>query len=136
MKIRTWDDVGEALAEIAEREADIIQAKATADEAKASVADLVPMVEEFVREHEAELQERALALPTGRVWLRKATRLGLIGRTSWKKVLAALIEGKRLNLVRTKREVDKEALDQLSDERLEELRVKRITEDVFGYETA
>jgi len=136
MKIKSWEDVDFTLTEIANQEATIVLGKSMADEAKAEIAELVPMVEEFVREHEADLQERALALPSGRVWLRKATRLGLIGRISWKKVLAALIEGKRLNLVRTKREVDKEALDQLSDERLGELRVRRITEDVFGYETA
>jgi hypothetical protein len=135
MKIRSWDDADRALAEIADQRGVIAQAKADADDAKAAIAEIVPHIEAYVREHEAELLERSRALPSGRVWLRKATHLGLIGRWSWKKVLTTLIEAKRWTLVRTERGVDKEALEQLSDEQLAELRVKRVTEDVFGYET-
>jgi phage host-nuclease inhibitor protein Gam len=134
MKIKSWDDVDLALAEIAEQQGAIAQAKSDVDEAKEAIADLEPEIESFVREHEEDLLERSRAFENGRVWLRKAKRLGLIGRWSWRKVLDGLIEAKRRTLIRTKREVDKEALEQLTDDQLAELRVKRVTEDVFGYE--
>jgi len=134
MKIKSWDDVDAALAEIAEHQGAIAQAKADADEAKDAIAEVEPEIESFVREHEEDLLERSRAFENGRVWLRKATRLGLVGRWSWRKVLDGLIEAKRRALIRTKREVDKEALDQLTDDQLAELRVKRVTDDVFGYE--
>ncbi len=136
MKIRNWDDVDAALVEIAEREGEIAQAKADADKAKAVIAKLEPRIEEWVRDHEEDLLERTLAVESGRVWLRKATHLETVGRWSWKKVTDALVDAKRWTLVSTKRTVDKEALEQLTDERLAELKVKRVTEDVFGYETA
>ena len=132
--IRSWDDVNEALAQIARLNGDIAQAKADADDAKEAIGELEPAIEAYVRENEAELLERTRALDHGRVWLRKATRLKLIGRYTWKKVLDALVADKRRSLIRTKPEVDKEAIDQLSDEQLSELRVKRETRDVFGYE--
>lgn len=134
MKIKSWDDVNLALAEIAGCQAEIVEAKARADEAKAVVAELEPRIEAFVREHEDDMQERSLALDSGRVWLRKATHLETVGRWSWRKVCDALVEAKRWTLVSTKRSVDKEALEQLTDERLAELKVKRVEEDVFGYE--
>ena len=136
MKIKSWDDVDAALAEIAKHEGAIAQAKADADEAKTVIANLGPRIEEWVRDHEADLLERTLALTSGRVWLRKATHLETIGRSSWRKVTDALVEAKRWTLISTKRSADKEALEQLSDERLAELKIKRVTEDVFGYETA
>jgi len=136
MKIKSWEDVDTALAEIAEHEENIMQAKATVDEAKGEIAKIEPAIEEYVREHEAELQERTLALVSGRVWLHRATHLDPMGRVSWKRILTEFIEYKRFNLISTKRTVDKEALKQLSDDRLKDLGVKRVTEDVFGYETA
>jgi hypothetical protein len=134
MKIKSWDDVDAALAEIAAQQGEIAEAKARADEAKATIAELEPKIEEYVRENEPDLLERSRAVDHGRVWLRKATHLDLVGRWSWKKVLDQLIAAKRHNLIRRKPEVDKVALDELTDEALAELRVKRATEDVFGYE--
>ena len=136
MKIKSWEDVEGALACIAEHESQIAQGKAMVDDAKEEIAGIEPHLEEFVRDHAEDLQERSRALDSGRVWLRKASRLVLVGKTSWKKVLAALVDERRMNLVRIKREVDKEALDQLSDERLGELKIRRDTKDAFGYETA
>jgi hypothetical protein len=136
MKIKTWDDVDGALARIAELAGEIAEAKARADDAKAEIADIEPRIEDFTREHEADLLERSRAVDHGRVWLRKATALKTVGRTSWKRICDALVEDKRWTLIRKKYEVDKEALGELSDERLAELRVKRETSDTFGYEAA
>ena len=134
MKIRSWEDVDEALGVIAGHTEAIAEAKASIDEAKAEIADLEPRIEEWTREHEADLLERSLAVANGRVWLRKATHLETVGRRSWRKICEALVEAKRWTLVSTKRSVDKEALEQLPDEKLAELHVRRVTEDVFGYE--
>ncbi len=134
MKIKSWEDVDAALAEIATQQGIVAEAKAMADEAKTAIAELEPRIEEYVRENDADLLERSRAVDHGRVWLRQAGHLGLVGRWSWKKVLDQLVEAKRWTLIRTKREVDKEALEQLTEERLAEIRVKRVSEDVFGYE--
>ena len=136
MKIKSWEDVDAALDEIGEQEALIAMAKATVDDAKEQIKTIAPHIEQWVREHEEDLQERSRALPNGRVWLRKATRLALVGKASWKKVLALLLEGKRYSLIHVERSVDKEALKELPDERLAELKIKRDTTDAFGYETA
>ena len=134
MKITSWDDVDMALELIAEHQGAIAEAKAQADEAKDAIGELEPRIEDFVREHETDLLERSRAVTHGRVWLRRATRLVTVGRMSWKKVLDALVEAKRMSLVRRKYEVDKEALAELTDERLAELKVRRETADAFGYE--
>lgn len=135
MKIKGWDDVDAALAAIADHEGEIAEAKARADEAKEAIAEIEPALETFVRDHEGDLLERSRAVEHGRVWLRQATRLILAHRrTNWKKVADALIAAKRWALLHTERKPDKEALNQLSDERLAELGIKRDTRDVFGYE--
>ena len=133
MKIKSWDDVDAALAEIAKREAAIAEAKAQIDEEKASIKELEPGIEVWVREHETDMQERSLSLENGKVWLRKATHLHA---RSWQKVLDRLKEGKFWSCIRKKLEVDKEALETRSDEFLEQVGVRKKETDAFGYETA
>ena len=133
MKIKSWEDVDGALAEIAKRREAIAIAKARADTEREAIAELEPRIEAFVREHEDELQERSKSLPHGRVWLRSATRL--VAR-SWAKVLERLQEGNMWGCIRKKYEVDKEALEERTDSDLAEVGARRKTEDVFGYEVA
>jgi rubrerythrin len=133
MKIRSWEDVDGALAEIAKREAAIAESKAAIDEEKAAIKELEPAIEAFVREHEMDMQERSLSLENGKVWLRKSKHLHA---RSWQKVLERLKEGKVWTCIRKKFEVDKEALEGRSEEFLLEYGVRQKEEDAFGYETA
>jgi len=133
MKIKSWDDVDGALAEIARRQAIIAAAKGQIDEQRKAIAEIEPRMEAFVVEHEDELQERSKALAHGRVWLRRATSLTA---RSWAKVLEKLEAFGLTDCIRLKPEPNKEALGMLPDDRLKELGVKRTTEDVFGYEAA
>jgi phage host-nuclease inhibitor protein Gam len=131
MKIKSWDDVDMALAQIAAHKEAIAAAKGLVDERREKIGELEPRIEAFVREHEDELQERGKSLPHGRVWLRQATRL--VAR-SWARVLERLLEVGLDSLVRVKQEPDKDALTREPDEFLEKIGVKRKTEDAFGYE--
>jgi phage host-nuclease inhibitor protein Gam len=133
MKIRTWDDVDEALAAIAAHQVDIAHYKGTIDHLRAAVGELEPRIEAFVREHEDDLQERSKALAHGRVWLRQATRLAA---KSWAKVLDKILAGTDHQYIRTKYEPDKERLGELDDAALKAFGVTRKTEDVFGYEAS
>ena len=133
MKIKSWDDVDEALRQIAVRTGQIATCKGEIDRLREAIAELEPRIEAFVRAHEDELQERSKSLPHGRVWLRQATRL--VAR-SWAKVVEKLFSTEHEWCIRPKYEADKERLAELTDEQLKRYGVKRETTDTFGYEAS
>lgn len=133
MKIKSWDDVDMALAQIATHQEAIAACKASVDERRAKIAELEPRIEAFVREREDELQERSKSLPHGRVWMRQATRLVA---KSWAKVVDKLFGTAYEQCIRTKYEADKERLAELDDAVLKTFGVKRETSDAFGYEAS
>ena len=80
----------------------------------------------------AKLKSRALAF--GEIGFRASTKAVLLNRKwTWERVLGALKE-KALGCIRTKEEVDKEALRGLKPEDLEAVGVKLQKDDGFYYE--
>lgn len=133
MKIRSWDEADQALAEIAKRKEAIAVAKARADAERELIGEIEERLEAFVRDHEEDLQEKSKALPHGRVWLRWATRLTA---RSWAKVLENLLGQKELRFVRVDYEVNKDTLKDAGDAFLLQVGVRRKSGDAFGYETS
>lgn len=80
-----------------------------------------------------KLKSRALAF--GEIGFRASTKAALLNRKwTWERVLEAL-KGKELfKYIRTREEVDKDALRGLAPEKLEEVGVKLKKEDGFYYE--
>ena len=133
MKIRSWEDADQALAEIGKRREAIAVAKARADAERELIGEIEERLEAFVRDHEEDLQEKSKALPHGRVWLRWSTRLTA---RSWVKVLENLLAGKHLQYLRVEHEVNKEALNETGAAFLLQIGVRRKSGDAFGYETS
>ena len=146
MNIGSWDDVDKALLLIGEVERAIAREKATAEDYiakhKADLAnrirmpeatreELLAQVEVFVRAHEAEMDGRSMILVHGRVWLRKTSALTA---RSWKRVLAWLLENKKMEYVRVDHEVNKEALRGAPEKVLKACGARIKPEDAFGYE--
>jgi phage host-nuclease inhibitor protein Gam len=146
MKITGWDDVDKVLLEIAELERRIAERKAEAERivetTKAAAAaalepltrmhkDLLTYLEAFVREHESEMTGRSRALVHGRVWLRRVT---VLTARSWQRALDWLLDNKRMDYVRVKYEVNKEALESAPERTLQACGVRWKTKDAFGYE--
>ena len=133
MKIRSWEDADQALAEIAARKEDIAICRARADEEKGAIGELEERLEAWVRDNEEDLQEKSKALPHGKVWLRWSTRLTA---RSWAKVLENLLMGKHLQYLRVEHEVNKEALNETGAAFLLQIGVRRKSGDAFGYEVS
>ena len=77
---------------------------------------------------------RSVELAHGQFGFRRATSLKTLTKITWDMVLGKLRElGQG---VRTKEEVDKEALREWTDERLELVGVRRVETDAFWYEVA
>jgi len=133
MKIRSWEDADQALAEIAKRKEGIAVARARVDTEKREIESLEERLEIWVRDNEEDLQEKSKALPHGKVWLRWSTRLAA---RSWAKVLENLLAGKHLQYLRVEHEVNKDALKEVGDAFLLQIGVRRKSGDAFGYETS
>lgn len=133
MKIGSWEDADKALELIGQWREDIAYNKAETDRRKADIKQTEEILEEFVRQHETDLQERSKALTHGRVWLRQATRL--VAR-SWGAVIEKLREARSFSYLRIEYEIDKPSMQLADDAELAKYGVKRKTSDVFGYEVA
>jgi phage host-nuclease inhibitor protein Gam len=79
-------------------------------------------------------RKRSLELTFGVIGYRKATSLRLLAKHTWAMVLKRLQDLGLAEGVRTKQEVDKDALRTWPDERLETVGVKRETVDEFFVE--
>lgn len=90
----------------------------------------------YAEYHKPELfaQKKSLALTHGEIGYRLSSKLKLAAKQTWERVLGKLREADMRGYIRVKEEVDKEALRELSAERLALLGCKLCQEDVFYYE--
>lgn len=151
--IATLEDADAALAEIAEIdravEAAVAQLNADIDALKANTAEeTAPLLERkealgcglanFATLHKNDLfrEKRSIDRPFGRIGWRRSTALALLkgAARTWKEVLGRLRQYEFRDGIRTKEEVDKEALSAWPGERLELVGVARVERDEFYYE--
>lgn len=91
----------------------------------------------FGTQQKAELfteRKRSQELAFGIIGFRRATSLRLMAKRTWGRVLERLEALGFTSAIRTKREVDKPAMADWSDEQLETVGVKRETSDEFYIE--
>lgn len=112
-------------------------AKAQMEPLTASRKRLEDALAVFGTQKKAELfpeRKRSQELTFGLIGFRRATSLRLMAKRTWGSVLERLEALGFTSAVRTKREVDKPAMADWSDEQLETVGVKRETSDEFYIE--
>jgi phage host-nuclease inhibitor protein Gam len=149
--VNTLEEADAILAEIAARKRNIVLIKAGLEESvdalkKKAAAEIEPLVLEvkvleqiigrFAVAHRETLfaKVKSRMLFFGEIGFRASTKAALLNRTwTWERVLKALKES-ALGCVRTKEEVDKDALRGLKPEEMESVGVKLQKDDGFYYE--
>lgn len=103
---------------------------------KQDIAALEQAVLRYAEAHKTELftARKSLALSFGVIGYRASTKLKTLRKFTWERVLQTLRDKALPHLIRTKEEVDKEALKGLAPEALAELGVQAVQEDTFFYE--
>ncbi|MBF0481305.1 MAG: host-nuclease inhibitor Gam family protein [Desulfovibrionaceae bacterium] len=141
-----------ALAELAalKREQEAVKADANARidaikaEAKLKVAPIDARIKELeaamaafgvTRKEEVFKKRRSMPLVFGKIGFHKSVELKPMPKTTWEMVLEKIKELKIVGVIRIKESIDKEALKKLSDERLEQIGVRKVPKDDFYYET-
>lgn len=112
-------------------------AKAQLEPLTASRKRLEDALAVFGTQRKAELfpeKKRSQELTFGVIGFRRATGLRLMAKRTWGSVLERLEALNFTSAIRTKREVDKPAMADWSDEQLETVGVKRETADEFYIE--
>jgi phage host-nuclease inhibitor protein Gam len=147
MVISSWQEADAALASLAgarqaqariaaEAERQIAEVTTCATAAAAGHAEnekaILAGLEAFTKAHETELEGRSKRLPHGVVGLRKATKIALFRTVKF--VLDALKAEGLTNCIRTKEEIDKEALDKFSEADLKTFGCRRNETDNFYVE--
>jgi phage host-nuclease inhibitor protein Gam len=86
--------------------------------------------------HQDQLTGRSKQLTHGVVRLRAVTELKPLTKWTWAKVLDRLKELKRMDLIRIKEEVNKEAIidAKMDPTKMETIGVRHVTSDSFSYE--
>ena len=120
-------------------EVDAIKTRVAAETepARAEIAVLEQSIIRYCDYNKAELfaKAKSLRLSFGIVGYRASTAMRLLsGKWTWERVLAALRDGGQTQCIRTKYEVDKEALKALPPENLASVGVKAVQSDTFFYE--
>jgi len=112
-------------------------AKAQAEPVQERVKTLEAGLELFALIHKDELfaDRKTRTLVFGEIGFRKSTKLKTLTKWTWEKVLGAIKDFGFLDAVRIKESVDKDALKQWPDDRLEMVGVVRHEADAFGYDT-
>jgi phage host-nuclease inhibitor protein Gam len=129
--MKTWGQANRALGLIAGIERRLARLGGEADRLRKRRTKWGDRLEAFTRAHEGEMEGRSRKMPHGRVWLHQATTLTA---RSWAKVLEWLKREEMHSYIRTKEELDKDALRQAEPDLIESCGAKLKTEDVFGYE--
>ena len=79
-------------------------------------------------------QKRSIFLNFGVIGFRKSTQLKPMPKTTWQKVVELLNSQGLTSGIRVRESVNKEVLNEWSDEKLEKVSVKRHETDTFWYE--
>lgn len=149
--IHSLEEADSALAQIAafQRQLELIQntmndsidaikleAEAGAEPLKQEIASLEKSLLHFAELRKAELftVKKSMHLQFGTIGFRASTKLKLIGKMSWERVLQALRDTGQKACIRVKEEPDKEALKGLEPNHLQSLGCKVVPQDTFFYE--
>jgi phage host-nuclease inhibitor protein Gam len=152
--LKTLDDADAALAEIAglrrhlalvessmNEDIDAVKKRAAeeAEPVRQQIAALEQRLLRFTDYHRDELfsgGRKTLALAFGSLGYRASTKLKLLAKWTWDRVLQELRDAQRYDCIRVKEEPDKEILKGLDPEYLKTLGCKVVQEDAFFYEVA
>ena len=115
-----------------------LQAANDAEPHKQQVAALEQSLVRFADYHKTELftVKKSRDLTFGCLGFRQSSKLKLIKKMTWERVLQMLRDLNLKHCIRTKEEPDKEALKGLKPEQLQNLGCKVEQEDTFYYELA
>lgn len=151
--IKTLEEADAALAQIAAQrrmialieatmndEIDAVKVRATAeaDPHKQEIVANEQALARFAEYHKAELfiRRKSCDLTFGSIGFRASTKIKLLSKMTWERVLEILRDTGLRQCIRVKEEPDKEALKGLAPEHLKELGCKVVQEDTFFYEIA
>ena len=114
------------------------KAAAEAEPHKQEIAALEQSLARFAEYNKPELfaKRKSCDLTFGSLGFRSSSKIKLLSKMTWERVLQALRDTGLRQCIRTKEEPDKEALKALSPEHLRELGCKVVQEDTFFYEIA
>lgn len=103
---------------------------------KQEIITLEQSITRFADYNKAELfsKKKSISLTFGTIGYRASTKVKTLSKWTWERVLDALQMSGLNACIRTKLEVDKEALKGLHPDTLSKVGVKVTQEDVFGYE--
>jgi phage host-nuclease inhibitor protein Gam len=150
--IKSLEDADSALAEIAamKRQIGLVEAamneridRCKAEAAKDAepyrlhLATLEHSLLRFADYNRVELfsSRKSVALTFGTIGYRASTKIKLLAKMTWERVLQELRDNGLRMCIRVKEEPDKEALKGLGEDILRSLGCKIVQEDVFFYET-
>lgn len=90
----------------------------------------------YAEHNKAELfaKRRSVELTFGTIGYRESSEVKPVPKSTWEKVLAALVKGNYDQAIRTKMEVDKEALRTFTAEELAEVGARIVPKDTFWFE--
>ena len=151
--LKSLEDVDSALAQIAAQRRQIAlietdmneaidtvkaNAAAEAEPFRVEIAGLEQSLVRYAEYNKGELfaRRKSVELTFGTFGFRASTKLKLLAKMTWARVLQNIHDWNRPELVRVKEEPDKEVMKRLSDQELKELGCKVVQEDVFFYELA
>lgn len=149
--LSSWDDVDSCLKEIAERQRRVDAAKASAaakitainEKLEQEIGTDVALITRaetdiaaYTTAHQDQLTGRSKQLTHGVVRLRAATELKPLNKWTFAKVLERLKELKRMDFIRIKEEVNKEAIidAKMDPTTMATIGVRLVTRDSFSYE--
>ncbi len=115
-----------------------LKAAKEAESPKLAIARMEQGLARFATENKEELfaKKKSCELSFGTIGFRASSKIRLLSKMTWERVLQTLRDTGMTACIRVKQEPDKEALKALSPEHLRELGCKVVQEDVFFYETA
>jgi len=102
------------------------------------IDDLEAGLSAFATSHKRELfsDRRSFSCTFGQFGFRRSTQLKPAPKYKWGDVLCTLDARQEVDAIRVKKEVNKEALQEWTDDQLAEVHVRRVPNDVFWYEIA
>jgi len=151
--IKTLEDADAALAQIAalrrnialietalNDEIDAAKAKATAEAEpfRQEIAVQEQALTRFADYHKAELfaKRKSCELTFGCIGFRSSTKIKLLSKMTWERVVEILRDTGMRHFIRVKEEPDKEKLKALAPDHLKDIGCKVVQEDIFFYEIA
>lgn len=113
-----------------------LKAASQCESYKQEIASLEQAIIKYADYHKPDLfkVKKSVQLTFGQIGFRTSSKLKVLSKWTWERVLEALEDRGLTNYIRVKKEADKEALKGLAPEKMPGVGVKLVAEDVFFYE--